>query len=196
MPIEEEYKGRGGSSGGKSTGGAGRTYGGGGNNNSSSTPKYDLSSEEVKKLSPEKKAEYHRYDTHSWGMWWLAFLLMFLAIIISVIVYYHDVNDFYNNGLLTKFFGKYKIYVKVGLIFVSLATASIFSGIESTKAADHMKKLLADGQAEQKADGQAEQKAKNDKTKAEHMAEYEKVMAAKMLAKNDMPPPPPSAGAK
>lgn len=186
MPIEEEYKGRGGkSSGGKSTGGAGRTYGGGGNNNSSSTPKYDLSSEEVKKLSPEKKAEYHRYDTHYNGMWWLAFLLMFLAIIISVIVYVHDDNDY--KGLLTQYFGKYKIYVKTGLVFVSLATASIFSGIESTKAADHMKKLLADGQAEQQA--------KNDKTKAEDMAEYEKVMAAKMLAKNDMPLPP-SAGAK
>lgn len=183
MPIEEEYKGRGGS-GGKSTGG-GRSYGGGGNNNSSSTPKiktkYDLSSEEVKKLSPEEKAkydEYHRYDTHSLGMFWLAFLLMCLAIIITVLVYYY-----YIDGVLikNKYF-KYDSYVIMGSIFGSLATASIFSGIESTKARDHMKKLLADGQAEQKA--------KNDKTKAEQIAEHEKIMAAKMLAKNDMPPPP------
>lgn len=185
--MEEEYKGGRSSSHGSSKSGS-RSYSSGGTTNSKQKikTKYDLSSEEVKKLSPEEKAkydEYHRYNTHSWGMWWLAFLLMCLAIIITVVVY-----NYYIDGLLikNKYF-KYDSYVIMGSIFGSLATASIFSGMESTKAEDHMKKLLGDGQAEQKA---------NDKTKAEQIAEHEKIMAAKMLAKNNMPPPPPSAGAK
>lgn len=94
--------------------------------------------------SQAKHDEFQRYNFHFWGMLVLAVILMILAVIISAVV-----NALYNDGSLieNKYF-KYDRYAIVSLIFGSLATASIFSGMESTKAIDHMKKLIEEDKNE------------------------------------------------
>ena len=93
--------------------------------------------------SQAKYDRFKRYKFHRGGMYFLACILMFLAAFITGMVYL-----LYNQGLLKTIYSKYERYAIMVLTFGSLATASIFSGMEATKADNQMKKILEEDKAE------------------------------------------------